>query len=86
MLPVPRLSLLAIAVVVVAAGALTFLALSVESPTPSSAGIINDGPAILDAAPHVSLIPCAVMFVTLLALNYVGDKLRQVWDVREVRL
>jgi ABC-type dipeptide/oligopeptide/nickel transport system permease subunit len=27
-----------------------------------------------------------VMFLTLLALNYVGDRLRQIWDVREVRL
>jgi peptide/nickel transport system permease protein len=84
--PMASFALLAIAVVVVAEGALSFLGLSVEAPTPSWGGIINEGRDILDEAPHVALIPCAVMFVTLLALNYVGDKLRQIWDVREVRL
>jgi peptide/nickel transport system permease protein len=84
--PMLSFSLLAIAIVIVAEGALSFLGLSVEAPTASWGGIINEGRDILDEDPHVSLIPCAVMFVTLLALNYVGDKLRQIWDVREVRL
>jgi peptide/nickel transport system permease protein len=84
--PMLSFSLLAIAVVIVAEGALSFLGLSVEAPTASWGGIINEGRDLLDEAPHVSLIPCAVMFVTLLSLNYVGDKLRAIWDVREIRL
>ena len=84
--PMASFALLAIAVVIVAEGALSFLGLSVEAPTASWGGIINEGRDILDEAPHVSLIPCAVMFVTLLALNYVGDKLQQAWNVREIRL
>ena len=84
--PMLSFSLLAIAVVIVAEGALSFLGLSVEAPTASWGGIINEGRDLLDEAPHISLIPCAVMFVTLLSLNYVGDKLRQIWDVREIRL
>jgi peptide/nickel transport system permease protein len=84
--PMLSFSLLAIAVVIVAEGALSFLGLSVEAPTASWGGIINEGRDLLDEAPHVSLIPCAVMFVTLLSLNYVGDKLRALFDVREIRL
>lgn len=84
--PMASFALLAIAVVIVAEGALSFLGLSVEAPTASWGGIINEGRDILDEAPHVALIPCAVMFVTLLALNYVGDKLQQAWNVREIRL
>jgi peptide/nickel transport system permease protein len=84
--PMLSFSLLAIAIVIVAEGALSFLGLSVEAPTASWGGIINEGRDILDEDPHVSLIPCGVMFLTLLALNYVGDRLRQIWDVREVRL
>jgi len=84
--PMMSFALLAIAVVIVAEGALSFLGLSVEAPTASWGGIINEGRDLLDEAPHISLIPCAVMFVTLLSINYVGDKLRQVWDVREIRL
>ena len=84
--PMLSFSLLAIAVVIVAEGALSFLGLSVEAPTASWGGIINEGRDLLDEAPHVSLIPCGVMFITLLSLNYVGDKLRALWDVREIRL
>jgi peptide/nickel transport system permease protein len=85
--PMASFALLAIAVVIVAEGALSFLGLSVEAPTASWGGIINEGRDLLDeGAAHVSLIPCGVMFLTLLSLNYVGDKLRAAWDVREVRL
>jgi peptide/nickel transport system permease protein len=84
--PMLSFALLAIAVVIVAEGALSFLGLSVEAPTASWGGIINEGRDLLDEAPHISLIPCGVMFLTLLSLNYVGDRLRQIWDVREIRL
>jgi peptide/nickel transport system permease protein len=85
--PMATFSLLAIAVVIVAEGTLSFLGLSVEAPTASWGGIINEGRDLLDeGAAHVSLIPCGVMFLTLLALNYVGDKLRAAFDVQEVRL
>ncbi len=84
--PMASFSLLAIAVVIVAEGALSFLGLSVESPAVSWGGLIQGGRQQLDETPHVSLLPCLVMFISLLALNYVGDKLRSIFDVREVRL
>ena len=45
--------------------------------------VINEGRGSLDEAPHISLVPCAVMFATLLSLNYIGDRLRSRFDVRE---
>lgn len=76
-------ALLSVAVVVVAEGALSFLGLSVSAPTPTWGKLINEGRSTLSDAPHVALIPCAVMFITLLALNHVGDRLRAGFDVRE---
>jgi peptide/nickel transport system permease protein len=76
-------ALLSVAVVIVAEGALSFLGLSVAAPTPTWGSLINGGRSTLSDAPHVSLIPCAVMFITLLALNHVGDRLRAAFDVRE---
>jgi peptide/nickel transport system permease protein len=76
-------ALLSVAVVVVAEGALSFLGLSVSAPTPTWGSLINEGRSLLDDAPHVALVPCAVMFLTLLALNHVGDRLRARFDVRE---
>lgn len=76
-------ALLSVAVVVVAEAALSFLGLSVSAPTPTWGSLINEGRSLLDDAPQVTLIPCAVMFVTLLALNHAGDRLRSAFDVQE---
>ena len=45
-------------------------------------GMISDGRGRLDDAPWVSLIPAAVMFLTVLSFNLVGDRFRRVFDVR----
>jgi ABC-type dipeptide/oligopeptide/nickel transport system permease subunit len=47
--------------------------------------IINEsskGRALSDY-PHVALLVIAVMFATILALNFAGDRIRQYTDVRE---
>lgn len=84
--PMASFALLAIAVVIVAEGALSYLGLSVQAPQPTWGNLIAQGRPQLDIAPHIALFPCAVMFSTLLSLNFVGDKLRRRFDVREVRL
>lgn len=72
--------------VIVAEGGLGFLGLSVPSPAPSWGGMIAEGRDILDQAPHVSLIPTAVMFLTVLSVNLIGDRLRSRLDGRESQL
>lgn len=68
-------ALIGVAVAVVAEGSLAFLGLSVGSPTATWGGIINDGRLVLRDAPHVAIIPSVAMFLTVLALNFVGDTL-----------
>lgn len=68
--------LLAMGLVIIAEGSLGFLGLSVPSPTPSWGGMIAEGREALDQAPHVSMIPTGVMFLTILAVNLIGDRLR----------
>jgi len=81
---VPTLSfgLVAVAVAIVAEGGLAFLGLSVRPPTPSWGGMINEGRTFLSHSPEISLIPAAVLFVTVLAFNFVGDSLRARFDPR----
>ena len=69
-------SFVALAILVVAEGALAFLGLSVEAPTVTWGKLIELGRGDLDKAPYLALIPCAFLFVTLLALNLIGDKLQ----------
>ena len=78
--------LLVTGLVIIAEGGLGFLGLSVPSPTPSWGGMIAEGREMLDQAPHVSLIPTTVMFLTILSLNVIGDKLRGRDAARERRL
>lgn len=86
LLPVLSFSIIGVAVAIVAEGGLAFLGLSVEPPTPTWGGMINDGRQALREEPYISLIPCAVMFLTVLSLNLAGDRVREFLDVKEVGL
>ncbi len=66
--------------VIVAEGGLGFLGLSVPSPTPSWGGMIAAGRDVLEQTPHVTMIPTVVMFLTVLSLNVIGDRLRGRYD------
>jgi peptide/nickel transport system permease protein len=76
-------SLIIMAGLIVVEGAVAFLGLSVPPPTPTWGDMINKGRSNLDGAAHISLIPATVMFITVLALNFVGDKLQERSEPRE---
>ncbi|SEG61533.1 peptide/nickel transport system permease protein [Nonomuraea solani] len=81
--PAASYAFVGMAVVVVAEGSLAFLGLSVQAPTPTWGGLINEGRTLMETAPHVVLAPSVVMFLTVLSFNLVGDRLRSLTDVRE---
>ncbi len=85
-LPLSAYALVTVGVIIVLEGALSFLGLSIDQPTPTWGGIINEGRRHLAAAPHVSAVPSMVMFLTVISLNLVGDKLRQRFDVKGTNL
>jgi peptide/nickel transport system permease protein len=62
--------------VIVVEGGLAFLGLSVPSPAPSWGGMMAAGRDVLDQTPHVAMIPMAVMFLTVLSVNVIGDRVR----------
>ena len=78
--------LVAMSVIIVAEGALSFLGLGIPAPQPSWGGMIADGREALDVAPHTALIPAAVMFTTVLSLNFLGDMVRNLVDPRRSAL
>ena len=78
--------LVAMSVIIVAEGALSFLGLGIPAPKPSWGGMIADGREALDVAPHTALIPAAVMFLTVLSLNFLGEMVRNMVDPRRSAL
>ncbi|MBO0691893.1 MAG: ABC transporter permease [Acidimicrobiaceae bacterium] len=58
---------------------LSFLGLGVPVPTPSWGNMIKDGVSNLQSDPWLVLIPSAVLFVTIVMLNLVGNAIREVY-------
>ncbi len=83
LLPVLSFAIIGVAVAIVAEGGLAFLGLSVSPPTATWGGMINEGRNLLDTDPWISLLPCLVMFLTVLSLNLAGDRVREYFDVKE---
>lgn len=84
-IPMGALTLLGMGISIVAEGSLAFLGLSVEGEAISWGKSIVDGSQTrdLDQNAHVAFVPIAAMFLTVLALNFAGDRVREYTDVRE---
>ena len=85
--PMGALALLGMAVAIVAEGGLAFLGLSVEKgPTWGKLILVGAGTRDLEKSPWIAFGPIIILFLTVLALNYAGDRVRSYFDVREVGL
>lgn len=86
LVPMAIYGLLVVAFMIMAEGALSFLGLGVPAPTPSWGGMIAEGREVLEEAPHVSMVPAAIMFLTVLSFNLIGDGLRNLVEGRTSQL
>ncbi|MFO7713596.1 ABC transporter permease [Desulfosarcina sp.] len=78
--PVAIYGLLVVAFMIMAEGALSFLGLGIPPPSPSWGGMIAEGREVLDESPHVSMIPAAIMCLTVVSFNLIGDSLRNYFE------
>jgi peptide/nickel transport system permease protein len=62
--------------------ALSFLGLGTQPPSPEWGAMINEGRGLLRQAPWISLAPGAMMTLTVVAVNLLGDGLRDALDPR----
>ena len=79
------IALLGVAVVIVAEAGLGTLGVGLSTQDPTWGNIINDGRADLTSGttPHIVFVGAAMVFLTVLSLNYLGDVVRARFDVRE---
>jgi ABC-type dipeptide/oligopeptide/nickel transport system permease subunit len=73
---------LSIGFAILAEASLSFLGLGIQPPEPSWGSMINAGRGYLQQAPWLVFGPGAALFVTVLALNFVGDAIRDALDPR----
>jgi len=75
-------SLLGIGVVIILEGALDFLGYGIQAPGASWGSMIANGQQVLTAQPEYVLIPSVALLITVVALNTLGDALRERWGVQ----
>lgn len=63
----------------------SFLGLGVQAPMTSWGLLIKEGADVMEECPWILLAPASLFALTLLALNYVGDGLRDAFDPRDTR-
>jgi peptide/nickel transport system permease protein len=80
------IALLSVAVVIVLEGALAIFGLSIPAPSPSWGNMIQSQISNPNSAPTVWMVPSALILLTVLSLNYLGDVVRSKFDVREAAI
>ncbi|MDW3217839.1 MAG: ABC transporter permease [Acidimicrobiales bacterium] len=81
--PLLSYSFIIVAVLIVAEASLSFLGVGISRPTPTWGNMISAGQGEIRTSPHLVFIPSLVMFLTVFALNRIGDAARRRWDPRE---
>ena len=62
--------------------ALSFLGAGVQPPNPSWGTMLGDGIKLLITSPHLTIVPGAMLALTVLSLNVFGDGVRDALDPR----
>jgi peptide/nickel transport system permease protein len=81
--PVIVLATLGVGTVIILESSLSFLGLGIQPPTASWGGTLADGRALIRQFPHITFFPGAMIFLTVLAFNLLGDGLRDALDPRQ---
>lgn len=75
-----------VAVLLVAEGGLAFLGYSIELPTPTWGRLIAENRQRIQDGWWATIMPCIMLFLTVLAFNIVGDRFARRFDIREAAL
>jgi peptide/nickel transport system permease protein len=74
-----------VAFAIIAEASLSFLGAGIPPDVPTWGRMLRDGQQVIARAWWVSVIPGTLLFLTVLALNLIGDGLRDALDPRSMR-
>jgi len=78
--PIIALTTLDVGFAILNASGLSFLGLGAQPPTPEWGLMLSEGRGYLLQAPWLTLAPGLMTFLTILAINFVGDGVREALD------
>jgi peptide/nickel transport system permease protein len=80
--PVIVIATFTLAQIILIESALSFLGLGVQPPTPSWGGMLADGRPYIRSAWWIGAFPGLALIATVLAVNWLGDAMRDAFDPR----
>jgi peptide/nickel transport system permease protein len=80
--PIIVAATLEVGAAIISESTLSFLGIGFPPDTPTWGRLVTDGSQFLQAAPHMALIPGALIFLAVLSINFMGDGLRDALDPR----
>lgn len=83
--PVVVATTLSIGGVILLESVLSFLGLGVQPPIPSWGNLLTNAQELMSSAPMLSVYPGLLIFMTVIAFNFVGDGLQDAIDPRAAR-
>jgi peptide/nickel transport system permease protein len=83
--PIVVATTLSIGAVILLESVLSFLGLGIQPPIPSWGNMLTNAQELATRAPALAVWPGAVIFVTVLAFNFLGDGLQDALDPRATR-
>lgn len=78
-------STLFVAYSIITESGLSYLGFGVQPPTPSWGNMLNRAQIYVYIAPWLGIFPGLMIFLTVIAINYIGDGLRDALDPRTIR-
>ena len=81
--PIIVAATLEVGAAIITESSLAFLGLGFPSDVPSWGRMLYEAKDYIQMSPHEALIPGAMIFLTVLAINYMGDGLRDALDPRK---
>jgi peptide/nickel transport system permease protein len=82
--PVIVAATLRVGAAIITESGLSFLGFGVQPPTPTWGNMLKNAQAEMDYAPWTAIFPGVFIFLTVIAVNYIGDGLRDALDPRHV--
>jgi peptide/nickel transport system permease protein len=83
--PIVVATTLSIGSVILLESVLSFLGLGIQPPIPSWGNMLTNAQELATRAPALAVWPGAIIFVTVLAFNFLGDGLQDALDPRAMR-
>ena len=83
--PIVVATTLSIGSVILLESVLSFLGLGIQPPIPSWGNMLTNAQELATRAPALAVWPGAIIFITVLAFNFLGDGLQDALDPRAMR-